>query len=158
MRQGGPVEGQYNIFFSRRIYMKMEFSSQGREMLLFFITNMAAVTSHANNQFLQFGFLTSQEVKLNHTRSPLVDVPTFSLCYKDHPLQSKCICFARQTGFGYRNHLFGSRQKKIKNPRKYLSLNHATVLNKIKQEALKQAANAENIIQLHYHLEAHVPL
>ena len=30
-------------------------------MLLFLITNMAAVTSHANNQILQFGFLTCQE-------------------------------------------------------------------------------------------------
>ena len=28
--------------------MKIEFSSQRREMLLFLITNMAAVTSHAN--------------------------------------------------------------------------------------------------------------
>ena len=51
-RQGSP-----DNFFSL-IYMKMEFSSQGREMLLFLITNMAAVTSHANNQILQFGFLT----------------------------------------------------------------------------------------------------
>ena len=33
--------------FSQRFYMKMEFSSQGREMFLFFITNMVAVTSHA---------------------------------------------------------------------------------------------------------------
>ena len=32
---------------SRRIYMKMEFSSQRREMLLFLITNMAAVASRA---------------------------------------------------------------------------------------------------------------
>ena len=32
---------------SRRIYMKMEFSSQRREMFLFLITNMAAVTSRA---------------------------------------------------------------------------------------------------------------
>ena len=37
-------------FFSRRIYMKIEFSSQRREMLLFLITNMAAVTSRANQQ------------------------------------------------------------------------------------------------------------
>ena len=31
--------------------MKMEFSSQRREMLLFLTTNMAAVTSRANQQF-----------------------------------------------------------------------------------------------------------
>ena len=36
--------------FSRRIYMKIEFSSQRREMLLFLTTNMAAVTSRANQQ------------------------------------------------------------------------------------------------------------
>ena len=36
---------------SRRIYMKMEFSSQRREMFLFLITNMAAVTSRANQQY-----------------------------------------------------------------------------------------------------------
>ena len=35
-------------FFSGRIYMKIVFSSQGREMLLFLTTNMAAVTSRAN--------------------------------------------------------------------------------------------------------------
>ena len=33
-----------------RIYLKMEFSSQSRKMLLFLITNIAAVTSHANQQ------------------------------------------------------------------------------------------------------------
>ena len=37
-------------FFSQRIYVKIEFSSQRREILLFFTTNMAAVTSHANQQ------------------------------------------------------------------------------------------------------------
>ena len=31
------------VFFSRRIYMKIEFSSHGREMLLFLTTNIAAV-------------------------------------------------------------------------------------------------------------------
>ena len=31
--------------------MKIEFSSQRREMLLFLTTNMAAVTSHANQQY-----------------------------------------------------------------------------------------------------------
>ena len=42
------VGGQYNRIFSRRIYMKIEFSSQRREMLLFFTTNMVAVMSSAN--------------------------------------------------------------------------------------------------------------
>ena len=37
-------------FFSWRIYMKIEFSFQRREMLLFLTTNMAAVTSRANQQ------------------------------------------------------------------------------------------------------------
>ena len=31
--------------------MKIEFSSQGREVLLFLTTNMAAVTSRANQQY-----------------------------------------------------------------------------------------------------------
>ena len=35
-----------------RIYMKIEFSSQRREMLLFLTTNMAAVTSRANQQYM----------------------------------------------------------------------------------------------------------
>ena len=34
--------------------MEMEFSSQRREMLLFFTTNMAAVTSRAIQQFDKF--------------------------------------------------------------------------------------------------------
>ena len=46
--QGGHVGGQNNKIFSRRIYMKKEFSFQGREMLLFLIINMAAATSRAN--------------------------------------------------------------------------------------------------------------
>ena len=33
--QGGHVGGQYNIIFSRRIYSKIGFSSQRREMFLF---------------------------------------------------------------------------------------------------------------------------
>ena len=48
--QGGHVGGQYNRIFSRRIYMKIGFSSQRKEMLLFLTTNMAAVTSCANQQ------------------------------------------------------------------------------------------------------------
>ena len=49
--QAGHVESQYNRIFSRRIYMKIEFSSQRREMLLFLSTNMAAMTSRVNQQF-----------------------------------------------------------------------------------------------------------
>ena len=49
--QGGHVGGQYNRIFSRRIYMKTEFSSQRREILLFLPANMAAVSSRANQQF-----------------------------------------------------------------------------------------------------------
>ena len=33
--QGGHVGGHYNIIFSRRIYIKIEFCSQRRKMLLF---------------------------------------------------------------------------------------------------------------------------
>ena len=55
--QGGHVGGQYNRIFSRRIYMKIEFSSQRREMLLFLTTNMAAVTSRANQQYRQHQLL-----------------------------------------------------------------------------------------------------
>ena len=47
-----PCWGQNNIIFSGRIYMKIElFSSQRRETLLFLTTNMAAVTSLANQQY-----------------------------------------------------------------------------------------------------------
>ena len=44
---------QYNRTFSRRIEMKIEFSSQRREMLLFLTTNMAAVTSPADQQYMK---------------------------------------------------------------------------------------------------------
>ena len=50
--QGGHVGGQNKRIFPRRIYMKIEFSSQRREMLLFLTTNMAAVTSRANQQWV----------------------------------------------------------------------------------------------------------
>ena len=50
MWQGGHVGGQNKRIFPRRIYMKIEFSSQRREMLLFLTTTMAAVTSRANQQ------------------------------------------------------------------------------------------------------------
>ena len=42
------------FFFSRSIYMKIEFTSQRREMLLFLTTNTAAVTSPANQQCVFF--------------------------------------------------------------------------------------------------------
>ena len=49
--QGGHVGGQNKRIFPRRIYMKIEFSSQRRVMLLFLTSNMAAVTSRANQQY-----------------------------------------------------------------------------------------------------------
>ena len=45
--------------FSRRIYMKIEVTSQRREMLLFLTTKMAAVTSPANQ-----GRVVQSRVKL----------------------------------------------------------------------------------------------
>lgn len=48
--QGGHVGGQYNTILFRRICMKIEFSSQRRETVLFLTTTMAAVTSRANQQ------------------------------------------------------------------------------------------------------------
>ena len=41
---------QYN--FSQRIYMKIEFSSQRREMILFLTTNMATVTSRIQTSYI----------------------------------------------------------------------------------------------------------
>ena len=49
--QGGHVEGQNNIIFSRRIYLKMELCFQRRGMLLFLTTSMASVTWRANQQY-----------------------------------------------------------------------------------------------------------
>lgn len=49
--QGGHVGGQYNTILFRRNCMKIEFSSQRRETVLFLTTNMAAVTSRANQQY-----------------------------------------------------------------------------------------------------------
>ena len=51
---GGDVGGHYKRIFSRRIYMKIEFSFQRREMLLFLTTNMAAVTSRTNYQYQKY--------------------------------------------------------------------------------------------------------
>ena len=52
-QQGGHVGGRYN-----RIYMKIEFGSQRREMLLFLTSNMAAVTSRTNQQYITWDFPT----------------------------------------------------------------------------------------------------
>ena len=38
-------------FIYQRIYIKIDFSSQRKKMLLFLTTNMGAVTSHANQQY-----------------------------------------------------------------------------------------------------------
>ena len=45
-----PCWCQYKRIFSRRIYLTMEFISQRREMLLFFLTNIAVVASLTNQQ------------------------------------------------------------------------------------------------------------
>ena len=42
------------IEFFPGIYIKIEFSSQRREMLLFLTANIAAVTSHANQQLIHW--------------------------------------------------------------------------------------------------------
>ena len=52
MWQGSHVEGQYNRIFSRRIYIKIQLSSQRREILLFLTTNMATLVSPENQQLL----------------------------------------------------------------------------------------------------------
>ena len=49
--QGGHVGAENKRIFPWRICMKIVFSSQRREMLLFLTTNMAAVTSSANQQY-----------------------------------------------------------------------------------------------------------
>ena len=55
--QGGHVEGQYNIILPRRIYVKIEFSTQRREMLLFLITNMVQTRKTLHVYPLFGGFL-----------------------------------------------------------------------------------------------------
>ena len=40
--------------------MKIEFSSQRREMLLFLTNNMAAVASRANQQYGNYTYVTTQ--------------------------------------------------------------------------------------------------
>ena len=51
--------------------MKIEFSSQRREMLLFLTTNMAAVTSLANQQLSQFvpKIVTSTAIETRSSQS-----------------------------------------------------------------------------------------
>ena len=49
--------------FSRRIYMKIEVTSQRREMLLFLTTKMAAVTSSANQQYKGSLFIISNNIQ-----------------------------------------------------------------------------------------------
>ena len=63
-RQGGNVGDQ----FSRIINMKIEFGSQKRQMLLFLTTNMAAVTSSANQQNWQLAI--SRNWQLGHFQVP----------------------------------------------------------------------------------------
>ena len=48
------VGGQYNTLFFRRIYMKMEFSSQRREMLFVLDYQHTTVTARANQQLLMW--------------------------------------------------------------------------------------------------------
>ena len=57
--QDGHVGGQYSRIVPRTIYVKIEFSSQRREMLLFLATNMAAVTSSANKQWCGWGLFST---------------------------------------------------------------------------------------------------
>ena len=45
------VRSQNNQIFSRIIYVKIEFSSQRRKMVLFLTANMAAVKSRSNQQW-----------------------------------------------------------------------------------------------------------
>ena len=50
MRQGSHVGGQYNTKWFHRIGIKIEFSSQRTDRLLFLTTNTATTMSHANQQ------------------------------------------------------------------------------------------------------------
>ena len=67
--QGGHIASQNNRIFPRRIYMKIELSSQRREMLLFLTANMAAVTSRVNQQLTGFPFLFLMAWHLKHRRN-----------------------------------------------------------------------------------------
>ena len=59
---GGHIGGQNNRILS---YMKIEFRTQRREMLLFLSTNMVTVTSCANKQ------LTGNFIKFAYEKPPL---------------------------------------------------------------------------------------
>ena len=50
--------------FSRRIYMKIEVTSQGRDMLLFLTIKMAAVTSPTNQNYTGSLFIISKNKSL----------------------------------------------------------------------------------------------
>ena len=51
---GQPCKGQYNRIFSRRIYMKMEFSFQRREMLSFLTSNSCRLEKLINIKVILF--------------------------------------------------------------------------------------------------------
>ena len=70
--QGGHVGGQNKRIFPRRIYMKIEFSSQRREVLLFLTTNMAAVTSRANQQYAKIRTVLQSDVPTTSLKFYLV--------------------------------------------------------------------------------------
>ena len=54
------------------IYMKMEFSSKRREMLWFFNTNMAAMTSRVNQQYITNWYKTNIKYqKICHSKPEL---------------------------------------------------------------------------------------
>ena len=59
--------------------MKIEFSSQRRETVLFLTTNMAAVTSRANQQFMFLSFslfhLEGYRIRLND--QPVSGMPSY---------------------------------------------------------------------------------
>ena len=68
------VGGQYSSIFSRIIYMKIEFSPQRREMLLFLTTNMAAVMSHANQQELCGVLLFTCFIKISSKKNSSLSI------------------------------------------------------------------------------------
>ena len=62
--------------FSRRIYMKIEVTSQRREMLLFLTTKMAAVTSPANQKYKESLFNVSKNKKPLYASKLLLNWPS----------------------------------------------------------------------------------
>ena len=67
MWYGGHVGGHYKEFYFSKICMKVEFSSQRREMLSFLIINMAAVTSREAGNALLHGNPFTLEITLTVT-------------------------------------------------------------------------------------------